>query len=180
MGNQSKVKKKVDEGWFRNAAIASAIGAASMLGGVKANAQNVVPQSNDTVQVTKNGGIGLGNTLRNKGYSENDVQQTAKTFNPSNIMMRNAKGGVNSEISNFLSSLNNVSSSMSTDSIKVFNGAEAKKRMKYLGSFNENNAKKYKLFFDANENAFLMPINYTLNDVQKELGTFQLGDFDIQ
>jgi len=52
--------------------------------------------------------------------------------------------------------------------------------MKYLGRFNENNAKKYKLFFDANENAFLMPINYTLNDVQKELGTFQLGDFDIQ
>lgn len=44
-------KNKVNEGWFKNAAMAGAIGAASMFGGQKANAQDVQPIKQDTVQV---------------------------------------------------------------------------------------------------------------------------------
>ena len=173
----------VNEGKFsdalRKGVVGGTIGLASMFGGVKANAQNVVPQNNDTVQVDKTGGIDLGSVLRNKGYSDEEIRERGCGFTSGNIMLRNARGASNSEISKYLASLNNVSSSMSTDSIKVFNGREAKQRMDFLSKFNEKDAKKYKLFFDKNENAFLMPINYTLKDVQRELGTFQLSDFDI-
>lgn len=168
---------ELDEGKFSNALRAGALGAMMMFGSNNANAQaqNYQPQQNDTVQTTQS----FGNQLRNKGWSENDIQQTARNYNPGVIMLKNSKGMENSEIKKFLSSLNNVSSSMSTDSIKVFNYSESKQRMNFLSKFNESSAKKYKLFIDGNENAFIMPINYTLQDVQKELGTFQLGDFDI-
>ena len=174
----------VNEGKFSDALkkglVGGTIGLASIFGGVKANAQNVVPQNNDTVQVAKTGGIDLGSVLRNKGYSDEEIRERGCGFTSGNIMLRNARGASNSEISKYLASLNNVSSSMSTDSIKVFNGREAKQRMDFLNKFNEKDAKKYKLFFDKNENAFLMPINYTLKDVQRELGIFQLSDFNIQ
>jgi hypothetical protein len=97
-------------------------------------------------------------------------------------MMRNAKHGEqNLGIRQYLGSLKGVSSKMSTKNIIVFGPQESEQRMNYLRKIDGNNASNYKLFYDSNGNTFLMPVNYTLQDVQREFGsTMQLGDFDIQ
>ena len=165
--DESIIREAVNEGW-KNWAMAGALGLLSFGNPQTANAQG------------KKDAFGtFGSVLAGKGASNKEIKSTARGFNPGNIMIRNANGEENSRIKSFLSVLDNVSSSMSTKNIKVFNRSEAEQRMKYLMKFNAKKAKKYKLFFDSNENAFLMPVNYTLQDVQRELGTLQLGDFDI-
>ena len=178
-----KLTENIDEGW-KNWAMAGALGAATMFGSPQnVSAQNINQQNDTTQAVTarnQNGGFNFGDVIRSKGKSENEIQQTAKSINPGNIMIRNSRGEENNKIKKFLSTLQNVSKSMSTDSVKVFGSSDAKERMNYLNKFTEEMSKKYKMFFDSNENTFIMPVNYTLDDVKNELDkTFQLDDFDI-
>ena len=165
---ESIIREAVNEGW-RELAAAGVLGLASMVG----NPQTAYAQNDPGAFAN------IKSTLKGKGMSNREINKNFKGWDSGNILARNARGEENSRIKAFLSTLENVSSSMSTENIKVFNRSEAEQRMKYLMKFNARKARKYKLFFDSNENSFLMPANYTLQDVQRELGTFQLGDFDI-
>ena len=152
---------------------------------MQANAQNQVIQNQDGQNVVQTDTMrnynSLGDVLRHKGWSENDVKSLSKQVNPANIMARNSKGEGNKPIYDFLSSMNNLSSSMSTNNIKIFGANEYNIQSNYLSKFNEETASKYKLFMLKGGGTVLMPINYTIQDVQRELqdDTFQLGDFDI-
>ena len=177
---------------WRNAAASAAMGLSTMFGSPQTTnaqtTQNVQPQmtqqqmtqQRDSVDTSK--GINYGDVLRKKGYSEDEIKQQGRSVNPANLMMRNAKHGEqNLGIRQYLGSLKGVSSKMSTKNIIVFGPQESEQRMNYLRKIDGNNASKYKLFYDSNGNTFLMPANYTLQDVQREFGsTMQLGDFDIQ
>jgi hypothetical protein len=165
-------KYNLQEGW-KNWAMAGALGAATMFNPQAANAQNVNTQDYNS----------LGDVLKAKGKSKKEIKTLSKQFNPSNIMQRNATGPNNKLIYQFLSTLKNPSSSMSTNNIRIFGSQEYDAQRNFLSKFNERNAKKYKLFCLKNGGTVLMPINYTIQNVQNELqpdNTFQLSDFDIQ
>ena len=149
---------------------------------MQANAQDVQPQGIDSVQTVSQQPETLGDVLRARGASKKEIKSLGKVNNPSNLMLRNSRGENNVPIRQFLSTLRNMSSSMSTKNIKIFSQNEFDIQSKFLSKINIKKAEKYKLF-NLNDGTVLMPINYTIQDVQNELqpnNVFQLGDFDIQ
>lgn len=159
-------KDNLQEGWKSNVA-AGLFGLATLFPG-NVNAQNY---------------NNLGDVLKAKGASEKVIKDLSRQINPANMMQRNATGRNNEAIYQFLSTIKNPTSSMSTNNIKIFGYQEYKAQRNFLSKFNEQNAKKYKLFCLKNGGTVLMPINYTVQNVQNELqpdNTFQLDDFDIQ
>lgn len=187
IGGKKKVTEEVDEGWLKNAAMAGAMGAATMFGNPQtANAQGVQQQQNkpDSVQTDSTKTYNnLGDVLRSKGASEQEIQSLGRQMNPANLMMRNSRGEGNTQINQFLSTIKNASSSMSTKNIKIFGANEYDAQSKYLSQFDANTAKNFKLFMLRSGGTVLMPINYTIQNVQQELqpsNAFQLGNFDIK
>lgn len=68
--NKELKKKELDEGWFKNAALAGTMGAASMFGG-QANMQAANPSHHQTVTTTNYGS----NQVKNDTVSWDDVRQ---------------------------------------------------------------------------------------------------------
>ena len=72
-----------------------------------------------------------------------------------------------------------MSPSESTKKIFVSKGSGNKELRDFFRNMDVNTAMKYKAFVLPDEVYVVMPVRYTLQDVQNELGTLQLGDFDL-
>ena len=176
---EESVRMCLDEGW-KDWAMAGALGAASMFSS-PASAQNTDQQQNGDSIKTE-----LTNRILKpiQGKVSNDsINMFRQGYSSPLVMMRNAKTRENDPIRQFLSS--NIRSLNSTQNIKVFHYKDYNKMSSLLGTFTKEQAKQYKLFnFNSRQDEIyvLMPIGFTLEDVQKELGhedVFTLDDFDI-
>ena len=176
---EESVRMCLDEGW-KDWAMAGALGAASMFSS-PASAQNTIQQQNSDSIKTE-----LTNRLLKpiQGNVSNDsVNMFRQGYSSPLVMMKNAKENGNGPIRQFLSS--NIGNLNSTQNIKVFRYKDYNKMSSLLSTFTKEQAKQYKLFnFNSRQDEIyvLMPIGFTLEDVQKELGyndVFTLDDFDM-
>ena len=171
--------------FLQKAALSAGILGASLFGGSRANAQNAQPQQNDTIQVdnsriSKEHQQDFSNrtrgSMKSTGMSDKDIDTEGNIYTNFNIANRNGKGEANAPIKNYLLS---IKPSKSTENIHVSSGTGNNELRTFLGKLDKETAMKYKAFILPNEVFVIMPINYTLQDVQDEFGIFQLGDFDI-
>jgi hypothetical protein len=179
-----KINEAVDEGignWLKGAALGGMMAFSPM--NANAQSQNYQQQQKDSVEWKSD----FAKQLKKSGYSDDEIKKTKKELNPFSIMYKNSKSSVSPENGRILEYLINnvksISSSKSSDNIKCFSWKEYDERQKYISQFDEETAKGYKCFYfnkDGYDTAVIMPINYTLQDVKKEIGTFFLDDFDIQ
>ena len=149
-----------------------------------AQTQNYNPQQNDTVQVDNTSNFGkeanrelgdrIARNMKNAGMSDKDINTEVNSMSNFNVAWRNSRGEQNAQIKKYLSSINPTHS---TENIHVSRGSGNSELNQLFNGMDRATAMKYKAFVLSNETYVVMPVNYTLQDVQKEFGTFQLGNF---
>ena len=182
-----KINKAVDEGignWLKGAALGGML-AMSPIQGNAQQQQNYQSQQNDTVQVgnsrlsstqQKDFSDRVRNAMRAAGDSEETINAESNIMTNFNTAYRNSRDESNSQIKKYLYYMN---PSESTKKIFVSKGSGNKELRDFFGNMDVNAAMKYKAFVLPDEVYVVMPVSYTLQDVQNELGTLQLGDFDL-
>jgi hypothetical protein len=167
---------------------AAALGGMMAMSPIQGNAQqqqNYQSQQNDTVQVgnsrlsstqQKDFRDRARNAMRAAGDSEETINAESNITTNFNTAYRNSRGESNSQIKKYLYSM---SPSESTKKIFVSKGSGNKELRDFFRNMDVNTAMKYKVFILPDEVYVVMPVSYTLQDVQNELGTLQLGDFDL-
>jgi hypothetical protein len=181
MGESIRRNKIIDEAveegignWLKGAAL----GGMMALSPMQANAQtqNYNPQQNDTVQVSKSNFSKETNrelsdrfrkNMKNAGMSDNDIDTKLNSMSNFNVAWKNSRGGNNDQIKAYLSSINPTNS---TENIHVSRGSGNSELNQLFNGMNKSTAMKYKAFILPDEVYVVMPVNYTLQDVQAELG----------
>ena len=171
------IDEAVDEGignWLKGAALGGMMALSPMQG--NAQTQNYNPQQNDTVQVSKSNFSKEANrdlsdrfrkSLRNGGMSDKDVDTELNTMSKFNAAYRNGRDESNDQIREYLYS---VKPNKSTKNIHVSRGSGNKDLRQFLAGIDKATPMKYKAFILPDEVYVVMPVNYTLQDVQAELG----------
>lgn len=174
---ESAIHEAVEEGignWLKGAAL----GGMMALSPMQANAQtqNYNPQQNDTVQVSKSNFSKetnreltnrIARNMKNAGMSDKDINTEINSMSNFNVAWRNSRGEQNTQIKEYLSSINPTHS---TENIHVSRGSGNSELNQLFNGMNKSTAMKYKAFILPDEVYVVMPVNYTLQDVQAELG----------
>jgi hypothetical protein len=99
--------------------------------------------------------------------SDNDIDTKLNSMSNFNVAWKNSRGGNNDQIKAYLSSINPTNS---TENIHVSRGSGNSELNQLFNGMNKSTAMKYKAFILPDEVYVVMPVNYTLQDVQAELG----------
>ena len=174
-----KINEAVEEGignWLKGAALGGMLAMSPMQGNAQQQ-QNYQPQQNDTVQVdntsnfSKEANRELGNriarNMKNAGMSDKDINTEINSMSNFNVAWRNSRGEQNAQIKEYLSSINPTHS---TENIHVSRGSGNSELNQFFNGMDRATAMKYKAFVLSNETYVVMPVNYTLQNVQAELG----------
>ena len=174
-----KINEAVEEGignWLKGAALGGMLAMSPMQGNAQQQ-QNYQPQQKDTVQVDNTSNFSketnreLGNriarNMKNAGMSDKDINTEINSMSNFNVAWRNSRGEQNAQIKEYLSSINPTHS---TENIHVSRGSGNSELNQFFNGMDRATAMKYKAFVLSNETYVVMPVNYTLQNVQAELG----------
>lgn len=174
-----KINEAVEEGignWLKGAALGGMLAMSPMQGNAQQQ-QNYQPQQNDTVQVDNTSRVSkeaqqdfsnrVRQNMKASGMSDKEMDMEANLTTNFNIAWRNSRGEENAQIKKYLFSVN---PSQSTNNIHVSRGSGNNELKQLFGNMDKATAMKYKAFVLSNETYVVMPVNYTLQNVQAELG----------
>jgi hypothetical protein len=173
------INEGVDEGignWIKGATLGGMMALSSPMQG-NAQTQNYNPQQNDTVQVDNTSNFSketnrelanrIARNMKSAGMSDKDINTEINSMSNFNVAWRNSRGEQNTQIKKYLSSINPTHS---TENIHVSRGSGNSELNQLFNGMNKSTAMKYKAFILPDEVYVVMPVNYTLQDVQAELG----------